>query len=233
MIQFQQGELFREFNLGNSRQASFPNSRYNARKNQVLNLQLHNGFATEGEYGMPMLSPFTGDLPRHFIPFTERNNGAWSCGIHCYLYDYMLEILWERPIRVIPCLKRSSCVIAPDFSVFVDQPRAINIWNIYRNRWIASFWQNEGIPVIPSASWGNVDSFGYCFDGLPENSVIAIGHVVTGRDASYKKLYRMGVEALIARKNPTLLLVYGAPLDYSPNVDVVYYEGFIQKLRKL
>ena len=43
----------------------------------------------------------------------------------------------------------------------------------------------------------------------------------------------MGVEALIERKNPTKLLVYGVPLDFSPNVEVVYYEGNIQKLRKL
>lgn len=89
------------------------------------------------------------------------------------------------------------------------------------------------IQAVPSASWGNVDSFEYCFDGLPENSIIAIGHTAIGKDCSYKKLYRMGVEALIERKRPTKLLVYGAPLGFNPSVEVIYYEGNIQKLRQL
>ncbi len=43
----------------------------------------------------------------------------------------------------------------------------------------------------------------------------------------------MGVEALIERKRPTKLLVYGAPLGFNPSVEVIYYEGNIQKLRQL
>lgn len=203
------------------------------KRNKILNLHWHNDFPTEGKEDMPLLNPYNGKLPDDLISFTERNKKLYHLGIHCYLYDYKIEPSWHAPSLVIPCLKRYTCVIAPDFSLFVDMPRAINVWNVYRNRWVSSFWQKEGVKLIPSASWGNADSFDYCFDGLPENSTIAIGHVAIGKDKDAQRLYRLGVEALIDNKHPTRLVVYGAPLNFMPEVEVVYYEGKIQKLRKL
>lgn len=226
------GELFPDFSQTPSKcQDTSSKREYDAKKKRILNLQWHNGFATEGLEGFPLLKPFTGNLPEEFISFEERNKRVYSYGIHGFLYDYKLESAWRAPMQVVPCLQRYSCVIAPDFSVFVDQSRALNVWNIYRNRWVSSFWQSKGIMTVPSASWGNVDSFDYCFDGLPENSIIAIGHMTTGKDRAYKKLYRLGVEALIERKHPVKLLVYGAPLDFIPDVDIVYYESMTQKVK--
>ena len=90
-----------------------------------------------------------------------------------------------------------------------------------------------GIKVIPSAGWASVGSFEYCFDGLPENSVISIGHVVEGKSMAERKLFRLGVEELVLRKHPVGLVVYGAPLHFDPGVAVVYIKGEIQKLRAL
>ena len=204
------------------------------KKKHTLNLQWHNDFQTTGVEGFPMLEPFVDELPTFFIPFSERNKKLYNCGVHCFLYDYMIDRTWNAPPRVVPSLKQYRCVVAPDFSIFTDMPRAVNVWNIYRNRWVSSYWQSQGIKVIPSASWGSVDSFEYCFDGLPENSVIAIGHSTAGKDKSFKRLYRMGVETLIEKKRPTKLMVYGSPLDFNVNTDIVYQEGFVvKKLRRL
>ena len=38
-----------------------------------------------------------------------------------------------------------------------------------------AIWCMCGYNVIPTASWGNADSFKYCYEGLPENSIIAVG----------------------------------------------------------
>lgn len=233
MLNFNQGVLFPDFDLDYTKSCKLKDSQSENRKLQVLNLHLHSGFPTEGKEGMPLLSPYNNNLPEVLIPFSDRNKKLWSCGLHCYLYDYKFEVLWNKPSIVIPRLQNYKCVIAPDFSVFVDQPKAVNVWNIYRNRWVTSYMQSLSIHAVPSASWGNVDSFEFCFDGLPRNSIIAIGHTAIGKDRSYKKLYRMGVEALIERKRPTKLLVYGAPLDFNPDVEVIYYKGNIQKLRQL
>ena len=234
MMDYYQEELFPGFGFINPEQwvQSHTSPIYD-RKDKILNLHLHNGFPTEGMEDMPLLRPFNGILPYDVIPFSDRNKNLFHLGVHCYLYDYKIDFAWNSPQSVIQCLKRYACVIAPDYSLFVDQPRAVNVWNVYRNRWISSYWQNEGVILVPSASWGNVDSFGFCFDGLPENSTIAIGHTAIGKDKDARKLYRLGVEALIDRKNPTRLVVYGEPLDFEPGIEIVYYEGKIQKLRKL
>ena len=202
------------------------------RSNKLLNLHLHNSFPTEGKEDMPLLAPYNGPLPEDFIPFSARRKNLFHLGIHCYEYDYKIESAWNNPAQSVACLRKYACVTAPDYTLFVDQPRAINVWNLYRNRWISSYWQKEGVIVLPFSSWGRVDSFDYCFDGLPENSTIAVGHIAIGQDKDARTLFRLGVETLIERKNPTRLVVYGAPLDFDPGVDVVYYEGFLQKLRR-
>lgn len=202
-------------------------------KSRILNLHLHSGFPTEGKEDMPLVEAYNGPLPESFISFADRSKKLFSSGVHCFLYDYKIEPTWHIPSLSVNCLRQYACVIAPDYSLFVDLPRAINVWNVYRNRWVTSYWQSQHIKVIPSASWGNADSFEYCFDGLPENSTIAIGHVAIGKDKDSKLLYRMGVESLIESKHPSRLVVYGAPLDFSPDVEVVHYDGFIQKLRML
>lgn len=226
-----QGNLFPDFEVKIEKHKS-EDSLHRNQKTAILNLHHHADFPVEGRDDMPLLNPFNGTLPEEFIPFSERRKSLYSCGIQTYEYDYKIDVSWSRPHDIIAQLQRYHCVIAPDFSVFVDRPRALNIFGIYKNRWVASYWQKHGITVIPSASWGNVDSFEYCFDGLPENSTIAIGHISIGKDKWFKKLYRLGVETLIDRKHPTRLLVYGAPLDFNPGIEVAYYEGRLQKMRR-
>lgn len=229
-----QGVLFHEFDSQISKQWEQTTlSADTDMRNKILNLHWHSNFPTEGKEDMPLLRPYNGELPKDLISFADRNKKLFHLGVHCYLYDYKIEPTWHSPSLVIPCLRQYSCVLAPDFSLFVDMPRAINVWNVYRNRWVSSFWQRENIKLIPSASWGNADSFDYCFDGLPENSTIAIGHSAIGKDRDENRLYRLGVETLIERKHPTRLVVYGLPLDFIPEVEVVYYESKIQRLRKL
>ena len=232
---FTQGVLFpiEECSIDERPENSFSERDKDDRRKRLLNLQWHNGFPTEGKEEMPLIDAYNGQLPFDLLPFSDRGKKLFAYGVHCYLDDYKIEAIWNSPSRVLDSLRSYSCVIAPDYSIFVDQPRAINVWNVYRNRWVSSYWQKEGISVVPSASWGNVDSFDYCFDGLPKNSTIAVGHTAVGRDKYYRKLYRLGVEELIIKKRPTRLIVYGAPLDFAPDVETVYYEGIIQKLRRL
>lgn len=234
MVDTCQGVLFPDFDslIKKSSDEKSHQSKYDCDKSRILNLQWHNSNPVEGKEDMPLLMPYDGELPESLISYSQRNQAMYACGIHCFEYDFKIEGVWNNPNRSIACLQKYQSVMGPDFSVFVDQPRAVNVWNIYRNRWVSSFWQANNINVIPSASWGNVDSFEYCFDGLPVNSVIAIGHIVLGKDRAYKRLYRTGVEALIERKSPSKLIVYGSPLDFDPGVDLVLYEGSLCKIKK-
>lgn len=235
MKDYNQGELFPDFdsNIAQNWTTLTTNVSEVKRKNKILNLHLHYEYPTEGVEDMPLLKAYNGPIPLAFCPITERKTSPKSFGLHFFLYDYAIESTWSTPLRYLPELCIRPCVLSPIFTTFVDRPRAINVWNVYRNRWVTSFWQGNGVNAIPSASWGNVDSFKYCFDGLPERSVIAVDHICVGKDRAYRILYRKGIEELIERKHPTKLLIYGEPLDFNPSVDVIYIESHIHKLRQL
>ena len=130
-------------------------------------------------------------------------------------------------------MKYAQCVMGLDFSLYVEYDFSANLWNIYRNRLLSYYYQVNGVGFIPTACFGNSNTFSYCFAGLPENSPIAINHSVIGNNPYMKQLIRLGVEELVKQKHPNPLIIYGFPLDFEVPVQVLYYESNIQRLRQL
>lgn len=205
------------------------------RKAAFCNLHLadHAGCRFEGMYGMPAVPPYGGGPPKALLGFNAlKCHADDGTAVHFYLDDYLFERLWRMPERYVERLKEFGTVIAPDFSQFVDAPLCVNLWNIYRNRLLSVYLANNGIGLIPSASWGNADSFGYCFDGLPQNSLIAVGSIGVSRGRHTKRLWQYGVDCLIERLSPRGLIVYGNNMAVENKcTEVFYYNDRITKLR--
>ena len=73
---------------------------------------------------------------------TARMNGTWLF----YTEDYRYEAIWTDPSGVV----NTGCVNAaePNFSCYSNMPPAVAMWQIYRKRWIARWWQSMGVRVI-------------------------------------------------------------------------------------
>ena len=141
--------------------------------------------------------------------------------------------VWNKAEFYTYALKKSHPnLIAPDFSQYADQSKALNVFNLYKNRFITAYWQQNGLNVIPSASWGNADSFEYCFEGLPQNSVIFVGALGVKHDKDCVKLWRYGIEELERQLHPTMILIYGNDVE-PPQIDtpVKCYESFLSKFK--
>ena len=128
-------------------------------------------FSGTGPFDFPMIDPVEVDVEdTEVIGF----NYAIGCKhpedkiCHFYLDDYQFERVWNDPDRYVPILKRFKAVLAPDFSLYTDFPRAVQIFNHYRKMWCAAYWQERGINVIPTICWSTPDSFEWCFDGIPK-----------------------------------------------------------------
>lgn len=203
------------------------------RTDEVYNLPQVDLNRCEGYFQMPILEGVD-YIPEDLIGFNYALSAKeFNVGVHFYLDDYQFERIWNRPLEYIDKLKEFDCAFTPDFSLYLDMPISMKIWNVFRSRLIGQLMQDAGLIVIPTVSWAEEETFEFCFDGLPENSVLTISTIGVKRDAEAFEIWKNGVDELIKRKKPTHLLVYGGEVDYDyGDVKVVYFKNAVTERMK-
>ena len=94
----------------------------------------------------------------------------YECFVMFYEHDVKFERLWNNPKKYLDRLKKFKGVISPDFSLYRNMPIVMQIWNTYRSRALASWFQNNGIRVIPNVRFNDIRTFYFCFDGIEKNN---------------------------------------------------------------
>lgn len=132
---------------------------------------------------------------------------------HFFIDDYRFERLWNDPEKYVPVLKRYSGVLSPDFSLYTDMPLPMQVWNSYRSKALASYWQRCGIDVIPTLCWSDERSHDFAFSGIPERSTVAVSTVGVARNKEACRLFEQGLREAIARLMPQCIVWYGKMLE--------------------
>lgn len=173
-------------------------------------------------------------IPSDLIGFNyAKTSENKNTGIHFYLDDYQFERLWNNPDEYIDILKQYECILSPDFSLYLDMPMPMKIWNIYRSRQIGQYYQSMGIKVIPTLSWAEKETFEFAFKGIPKGSIVSISTIGVKRDKDALQIWRDGMDAMIKEIEPSTILVYGGELDYDyGDIEVIYYENKVTKKMK-
>jgi hypothetical protein len=97
----------------------------------------------------------------------------WSSTVVCfYTADRRFESCWNNPNTFTAKLSnaRPYCLIAPNFSIWEGTSRAEEIYQIYRTRFVARYWQEAGFDVVPDIQLGNLwgtEAWQWRFLGLP------------------------------------------------------------------
>lgn len=201
------------------------------RTNDAYNLGIaHNTEMTNDFWQMPVIKN-DGCTPESLIGFNyAKSSKDKACGIHFFVDDYQFERVWSSPEKYIEILKDYECILSPDFSLYMDMPMAMKIWNVYRSRQIGAYYQGCGLKVIPTISWAEPETFCFCFEGVPEGSIVAISTIGVKQNKDALKIWRDGVDAMIERIKPAMILVYGGELDYDyGGIPVKYYENNVTK----
>ena len=206
----------------------------NSRKYDNFKLYYWHDATLAGKYRLPQLEP-TQAVPTKVISFNERKgivrpHDYW---VDFFIDDVLFEGFWSHPEKSFTNLKRFAGIITTDYSMLPEMLPPQRIWNCTRNRVMAYYLQQQGFNIIPVASWCTESDFEWCFDGLPENSSIAITTNGCMSSPYGMRMFLRGVEELQKQKSPTNLIVCGRPM---PELDayhnVIYYPSFSQRWKE-
>lgn len=203
------------------------------RTDDAYNLRAFDPRKSEGFYQMPTLHGCN-VIPGNLIGFNyAKTSKDHESGVHFYVDDYQFERIWNDPLTNIDRLKPFSCVLTPDFSLYLDMPIAMQIWNVYRSRLIGQMMEREGLNVIPTVSWSTPESYMFAFDGLPYGGVLSVSTVGIKRTDEALSIYRDGVRKLIDVKKPKTLLLYGGMVeaDYG-EAEIIEYKNEVTERMK-
>ena len=168
-----------------------------------------------------------GYIPGELVGFNyAKTLDRKNVGIHFYVDDYQFERVWNYPEKYVDILKDYECILSPDFSLYMDMPMPMKIWNIYRSRQIGAFYQSKGIKVIPTLSWAEEATFEFCFLGIPRGSIVSVSTIGVKEDKSATEIWFAGMQRAMEVIEPSAVLVYGGDIGFDfGNTKTVYYNN--------
>ena len=107
-------------------------------------------WATDNDWGVPLLDTNKQadavDLPVRVWNGSGGRGKAKAGTWHFYTTDDRFNALWDDPSPVVN--SGPVNIVEPNFSCWLDMPRAFGLFQIYRKRWLARYWQSKGIRVF-------------------------------------------------------------------------------------
>ena len=124
---------------------------------------------TDNEWGIPLLDATLQasavELPVSLWGAVQRKarmRGTWLF----YCDDYRFEALWSDPSDVVNTQCRA--VVEPNFTVGPQTPKAVALWQVYRKRWLARWWQSFGIRTLVDVNIDMATFADIALLGVPE-----------------------------------------------------------------
>ena len=128
-------------------------------------------------------------------------------------------------------IKEFECALTPDFSLYMDMPRAMKIWNTYRSRLIGQMMQDNGIEVIPTINWAEKETYDFCFAGIPKGSIVSRSTLSCKKDEALKEMWCNGCDEMLRRLEPRAIVLYGGRIDGYDfgDTEVIEYDNHVTK----
>lgn len=201
---------------------------------------------SRSQFDIPMCPTTATTTPNRIITWSKaqelyktahkRTSFSYPAFVCFYMDDYKFdgpkEGIWSHSSRALKILKHFDGVITPDFSTCQDFPESLKIYNTYRMCTFGYWLGKNGISVINNVRWGTIESYRYCWDGIPKNSIVSIGTVGgSPRKIVDRTRFIDGLTELVSVLKPHTILVYGSAnyecfqLLKAKKIDVISYES--------
>ena len=188
-----------------------------------------NAFMAEGakydEFDIPFCPTTADTVPAEMITWEEAKSiykkklkanpdffyDAFVC---FYIDDYKFDGargIWHDSNQALKILRHFAGTITPDFSTYQDFPEPLKIYSTYRMRLYGYWLGKNGIKVINNVRWGTPETWKYCYNGIPKNSIISIGTVGGGpRKLADRTRFEEGIFKMVEVLKPHTIIVYGS-----------------------
>lgn len=153
-------------------------------------------------------------------------------GVHFFVDDYQFLRCWNNPDIYANMLKKFKVVCEPDFSIYLDFPLALCVYNHYRNQWLGRYWQDKGVNVIPTILWGYSNTYDWVFDGAPKHSVVAVTSQGMAGSVELRKIFVVGYREMMRRLEPTQIIFHGK-IPEGCEGNIVQIKTFSQRLHQM
>ena len=191
-------------------------------------LFMRNEFATVGRWELPLIHKQTLDISNIKLVACS-DTRANDCpentqkGVHFFVDDYRFSGIYDNPDRTLSRYSQYAFLLSPDFSTYSDMSLWRQLESVAKNRWVGAFWQNKGLCVIPTISWGDARSFEFCFDGVQQGSTVAVGMIGCKHS---RRAFMNGYNEMIERLQPENIIVFGSPFpEMKGNIIPVDYQS--------
>lgn len=191
-------------------------------------LFMRNGFQTAGRWELPVIrkQEIPLDNVRLIACSDTRVNDCpanTECGVHFYVDDYRFNGIYANPERSLEKYAQYAFLLSPDNSTYADMNYWRQLESIAHSRWVGAYWQSCGLIVIPTISWSDPRSYGFCFDGVENGSIVSVGMIGCKRS---KPEFLHGYNAMVEAIEPSAVLVFGTPFsEMKGNVVAVDYRA--------
>ncbi len=189
-----------------------------------------NAFMAEGaKFGkcdIPICPTTATSIPNDLITWDEarqiyikhRNKKEYNFFVDAYINwytdDYKFDNsqgIWQNPKKALEIITHFAGIITPDFSTYQDFPEPIKLYATYRMRLFGYWLGKRGINVINNVRWGTEETYLYCFEGIPEKSIVCIGTVGGGpRKLENRERFEKGLNKMVEILHPQTILIYGS-----------------------
>lgn len=176
-------------------------------------LFMRNNYTPSGYLGIPLVRKQKLEITNiNLIACSDtklnENKQNRQFGVHFFVDDYRFEGIYRNPSKSLKKFSQYAFILTPDFSTYADMNQWRQIESVAHNRWCGAYWQSKGLTVIPTISWSTPTSYKYCFDGVENGSIVAIGMIGCKNN---KLRFMRGYDAMCEKINPEAIICFGKP----------------------
>lgn len=124
-------------------------------------------------------------------------------------FDYAI---WTKSASFVEKLDRlkPAALVVPDFSTAYMEPTAFNIWQTYRARFLARYWQEAGHKIVLNLHVSSPENWEWIFLGLPKRCKSAITQIRTTAGDDVLRQHKLkGIHEWCRRVETETIYIYG------------------------